>query len=228
MSEVQSFFEPLPPPKADNLIQNCVLDHVKLALAAAESVTVMKVNLENRSSSNKTYIIMSSPKEELIGKICTFSCTMGTQLFFFKSKVAKDKIGFYLADTFTIYELKRRRHIRFNIPPEWNKKCSIFIDARKTMKVQADIVNLSLSGLRFALQSQLPEFRMHQKLSLSFQIHKRSEVQVQAEVVFVKKNAASGPILGVEFVDLSPLSEDKILNLCDDLSRYNLLKFKSA
>lgn len=228
MSEVQNFFEPLAPPKADNLIQNCVLDQVKLALAAEGSVVVMKVSLQNKSSSSKIYVLMSSPKEEIVGKVCTFSCTMGTQLFFFKSKVAKDRVGFYLADTFTIYELKRRRHIRFNIPPEWAKKCSIFIDARKTMKVPAEIINLSLSGLRFSLQSQIPEFRMHQKLALSFQIHKRSEVLCQAEVVFVKKNAATGPILGVEFVELSPLSEDKILNICDDLSRYNVLKFKSA
>lgn len=229
MSHAVDYFNPLTLDEANAVFKKCIHEKINCtlavdlaaALSSAESIqkkVVLNVLFDNKLLANKFYIILKS-SHELENTVGSFNLKLGTRMFFFKSTISKDAKGFFIADNVQMFELKRRRHERFEIPADWSQSCSVFIENKKDFKLDAQILDVSLSGVRLFLKAQLPEFKTDQKISFVFQIHKRGEVMLTGAIRFVKKDSNFFQTLGVEFQNLTPLLESKIQNTCEDLER---------
>mgnify|MGYP002357531966 FL=1 len=127
-----------------------------------------------------------------------------------------------------MYELQRRKHTRFDIPDEWLQSCSIYQSLKKAPQIGASVVNISWSGLRLKVGPQLPECKLNQEIQFTLRIHRRAEFLATGEIVYIKKNKKTGPLLGIQFKNTSHLLESKVQNICDDLLRYFVLKQKNT
>jgi len=78
------------------------------------------------------------------------------------------------------------------------------------------------------VNSDLAIFQKDNNVILSLKVGKRSVFYVACDIKFVGRKNRSNPELGLEFAGLNPLKQDKILNICEDLSRayFNNLKSK--
>lgn len=230
MSHAVDYFNPLTFDEANSVFKKCIHEKIYCTLAfdsadtasSTESIkknkVVLNVLFDNKLLANKFYIILKS-SDHLENVVGSFNLKLGTRMFFFKSTIAKDLKGFFITDTVQMFELKRRRHERFEIPADWSQSCNVFIENTKDLKLDARIIDISLSGVRLFLKAQLPDFKTEQKISFIFQIHKRGEVMVTGIVRFVKKDSNFFQTLGIEFQNLTPLLESKIQNTCEDLER---------
>ncbi len=236
MGHAVDYFNPLSTEDANAVIKKCIQENIfctlavdlATALAAPESIqkkVVLNILFDNKLLVNKFYIVLKS-SHDLENTVGSFNLKLGTRMFFFKSLISKDVKGFFIADNVQMFELKRRRHERYEIPADWSQSCSVFIENKKDFKLDAKIIDISLSGVRLFLKAQLPEFKTEQKISFVFQIHKRGEVMITGTIRFVKKDLNFCQTLGIEFQNLTPLLESKIQNTCEDLERNLKIKVR--
>ena len=78
-------------------------------------------------------------------------------------------------------------------------------------------MDISLSGIRIHILTELPRYEKGQKISAQFKLHRRSLVSVDAVIQHVKYNYHGGQLMGVQYVHKTPLISSKIANICDDL-----------
>ena len=214
------YFNPLTLNEGQSILKNCVIEQTMFAIAIDIQGTqaVINTNIDNRLLANRFYLTFSTP-HQVDGKTGSFSFKLGTRIFFFKSEIYKDPKGYYIQDNMTIYELRRRRHERFQIPKDFSQACSVFADKSKESKLSAHIIDLSLSGIRLYLKSQHPEYTPGQRISFSFQVEKRGEILALGLVRYAKRDPSGFQTLGIEFVNVTPLFQNKVQNVCDDLER---------
>jgi PilZ domain len=212
------FFNPLSPFDGVSILKNCVLEQVQFAIAVDLQGTqaVINTRIDNRLSVDKFYLVFAT-NHQVENRVGSFSFKLGTRIFFFKSDILKDEKGYYITDKMTIFELRRRRHERFNIPQNFAQTCTVFLDKGK--EVKAHIVDISVSGIRLYITGGITEFLVDGRISFLFQVEKRGEVMCQGLVRFAKRDPRGLQILGIEFVQLTALLQSKIQNVCEDLER---------
>jgi len=217
---MQDFFEKLPKLDKDSIILNGAFEKCQLTIQSDKMPNVVKVKFMLTQHFNLTRIYLV-PSEicELKDKICAFSFRIGTRVYFFKAKIFMDGKGFYVDPDFDLFELKRRRHIRFEIPESYPYECLVVTPMNRNIKLKAEIINFSESGIRIRVQSDLAIFQKDNSVILSMKIGKRAVFYVACDIKFVGRKTKAYPELGLAFVGLNPLKRDKILNICEDLSR---------
>ncbi len=151
------------------------------------------------------------------GLEATFKVNIGTDLFFFKSKIKLEKKSFIIEGPFKLFKLVRRKNTRYIIPDVWAQSGFIVSAEKKMLNSKIRLVDMSLSGIRIHVLTELPRYEKMQKISLQFKLHKRAVIVVDALIQHVKYGYQGGQLLGVQFVLLTPLVQSKIANICDDL-----------
>ncbi len=226
-SQAVDFFNPLTPHEGQSILKNCVLEQTMFAIAIDIQGTqaVINTQIDNRLLANRFYLTFAT-HHPVEGRTGSFSFKLGTRIFFFKSDILKDNKGYYIADNMTIYELRRRRHERFILPKDFSQNCTIFDDKAKDTKLNAYIVDISLSGIRLYIRAQSPEYKVGSRISFSFQIEKRGEILALGTVRFAKIDQYGFQTLGIEFVNTTPLFQNKVQNVCDDLQRNLSVRLK--
>ncbi len=149
----------------------------------------------------------------------TFKVIVGTDLFFFKSKISLEKKSFIIEGPFKLFKLVRRKNTRYIIPETWTQTGFIVSAENKMLNSRIRLVDMSLSGIRIHVLTELPRYEKMQKISLQFKLHKRALIAVDALIQHVKYGYQGGQLLGVQFVLVTPLVQSKISNICDDLVR---------
>jgi len=216
MSNLTDFFDPLAQKESLDILKKCILEKtVLVVLQDKEGSSIAHIRLINKLILNR-FDINTKEEINLKDRVGSFSFSLGTRVFFFKTKIFQDKDIFYISSDLEIFELKRRRDERFNVPEDWRQHCAIYVDAQSKLKVPALVKDISASGIRLIVMAQLPEFKSKQKISFHFQINKRAEILATGIIHFHKKNP-NHQILGIEFVHVTPLFQSKVQNVCSDL-----------
>lgn len=216
---MQNFFEKLSKAEVESILRKGIFDKTQLTIDgnSSEVVRILLTSVELEKS-KKLYII---PQEiyELKDKTCAFSFRLGTRIFFFKAKVLQDGKGFYVQSGFDLLELRRRRHVRFEVPENFPHECYVITSLNKSTRVEARIVNFSESGMKLEVMADLSSLQRGSGVIVSLQIGKRAVFLVGCQIRFVSRRPRENPQLGLEFVNLTDIKKSRILNVCEDLTR---------
>jgi c-di-GMP-binding flagellar brake protein YcgR len=120
-----------------------------------------------------------------------------------------------------VIQLKRRREPRFNIPKKWPQSASILIGAPQPEFIKCNVVDISLSGIRFEILQQHPEYKREDIIKIKFQIYKRAEVSTLAIVRFILVRPNASSILGLEFAEISNIQKERVAHIVQDIHLYN-------
>lgn len=194
--------------------------HSRSALQIKPSSSQKVINIKlNRTTGQRNFRIISDHAGPLVGEDVTVKVSLDSRLFFIKSTVSQDGHGLFLSGYENFFELVRRRRPRFRIPDSWSQQAVIHaLDTSYDIKSKAHIIELSSEGMKLVVDPELPRYEKNQNIKVFFKIFRRAEVVVHARVVHIKKNTSGGPTLGVQFVPVSKLVQNKIQNVCDDLA----------
>lgn len=216
---MQNFFEKLSNKDTENILKKGIFEKPQLTVDGRSNQPVrIAFSAVEIETSRKLYII---PQEiaELKDKLCAFSFRIGTRVYFFKDKVLQDGKGFYLPLGFELLELRRRRHVRFDVPESYEHECSIITSANKSAKVEAKLLNFSESGAKLAVGADLALYQKGGGVIVSFKVGRRAAFLVGCQIRFVSRKLTHNTELGVEFTNLTETKKSRILNICEDLTR---------
>lgn len=217
---MQNFFEKLPKSEAENIYKKNVFEKCQITIDGRTN-DIVPVNMISSEVEKfgKLYVL---PLEviELKDKMCAFSFRIGTRVFFFKAKMLMDGKGFYVATSgLEMLELRRRRHVRFEVPDSFPHECYVITSLNKNARVEARLLNFSESGAKMVVTADLVLFQKGSGVIISMKVGKRAVFLVGSVIRFVSRKPKENPELGVEFVNLTEIKKSRILNVCEDLTR---------
>ncbi len=225
MSHALDHISKLKPAESKDVLTRGLREKLVVACTVNEELKVYDLSFYGELKKDR--IILSSKRWlELKNKSCAFSMRVDTQVYFFKTKVYADENEVYLKNDFDIFELKRRRDIRYIIPYEWPQNAAIIIGSKKDKKMAANIIDLSISGIKLQLLAQIPEIKIGQKIAFTIKIHRRSIAYLNGTVRHSRRVKNQLPKIGVEIEVSSELLKDKLNNICSDIVRFALLSKK--
>jgi len=216
---MQNFFEKLPKTEIESIFRKNIFDKCQITIDGKVN-DVVRVNLTSSEVEKfgKLYIL---PLEvyELKDRICAFSFRIGTRVFFFKAKILMDGKGFYVQSNMEMLELRRRRHVRFDVPDDFPHEVYVITSLNKSARVEAKLLNFSESGAKMIVMADLVLFQKGSGVILSVKVGKRAVFLVGCVIRFVSRKPKENPELGLEFVNLTEIKKSRILNVCEDLTR---------
>lgn len=217
---MNNFFEKLPKSEVENIYKRNVFNKCQITIDGKVS-DIVPVNLTSCEVEKfKKLYILPLDVYELKDKLCAFSFRIGTRIFFFKAKTLQDSKGFYVSTTgLDLLELRRRRHVRFEIPENLEYECSVITSLNKSSSVEAQLINFSESGVKVAVMADLVLFQKGANIILSLKVGKRALFLVGCVIRFISRKPKENIELGVEFVNLTDIKKSRILNVCEDISR---------
>lgn len=217
---MQNFFEKLNKLDVEALLKKNFFEKAQLTVQTVSGPRILKVKLicANNDKFGKIYILPQEV-EELAHKVCAFSFRVGTQVYFFKEKIQFDNKGFFAQVGFEIFELRRRRHVRYEVLENFDYEAFMFLEADQKNKFDIQLINFSESGARFTISLDLALFQKGNHVNIAFKVGKRAAFSVAAQIKFVGRKPKENPVIGAEFVKLDLLTKNKILSICEDLTR---------
>lgn len=225
MSHALEHISKLKPAESQDVLTRGLREKLVVACTVNEELKVYDLSFYGELKKDR--IVLSSKRWlELKNKSCAFSMRVDTQVYFFKTKVYADENEVYLKNDFDIFELKRRRDIRYIIPYEWPQNAALIIGSKKDKKMAANIIDMSISGIKLQLLAQIPEIKIGQKIAFTIKIHRRSIAYLNGTVRHSRRVKNQLPLIGVEIEVTSELLKDKLNNICSDIVRFALLSKK--
>ena len=225
MSHALEHIQKLTPEESLGVLARGMREKLVVACTVNEELKVYDLSLYGELKRDR--IVFDSKRwAELKNKTCAFSLKIDTQVYFFKAKVHSDGDEIYLKSNFELFELRRRKDIRYTIPYEWPQSAAIIIGSKKDKKMAANILDLSASGIKMQLSAQLPEIKTGQKIAFTIKIHRRAIAYLNGVVRHSRRVRGQLSIIGVEFDLVTPLLKDKINNICSDIVRFGMLSRK--
>lgn len=215
---MQNFFEKLPKSEIESIYKKNTFEKCQVTIEGEATLPVTLTATEVEKF-GKLYIL---PHEayEFRDKLSAFSFRMGTRVFFFKGKISQDGKGFYVSTSeIDLLELRRRRHVRFEIPDSFQYECHLITSLNKSARIEAKLINFSESGAKMVVGADLVLFQKGTSVVVSLQVGKRAGFLVAGVLQFVSRKPKENPELGLEFTNLTEIKKSRILNVCEDLSR---------
>ncbi|MFN3454438.1 MAG: PilZ domain-containing protein [Pseudobdellovibrio sp.] len=215
-----NFFEKLPKSEVENILKKKQFERSQLTVNTLRGPVVVKIDIVI-SDNDKFGRVRILPSEvyPLRNEVCAVSFRIGTRVYFFKGKIEMDDMGFFMDMGFDLIELRRRRHIRFEVPSEYPYQCYVHPSDNEDAKVQAKIINFSESGLRIAVETDLISFQKGNEIALSLKSGNRATFFIGAVIRFTGRRLKENPELGLEFLDVDDTKNYRRLDVCEDLSR---------
>lgn len=209
---------------AKNTVQ--ILDAIKqrklaIKIKAPESDKIESVSLYATSLIN-TFNLLFRKDLKIANELVAFKVAIGTDIYFFKTIVHVKNATHYIKTPFQIFKLVRRINTRYVIPATWPQSGMILASKKKMLNTKMRIIEISQTGVRMHVLNQLPHYEKDQQIRMQFKMYRRSEVTVNGIVRHVKHNYKDGQLLGVEFIEETLLSRDKIKSICEDLVHHQL------
>ena len=135
---------------------------------------------------------------------------LGTEVFFVKTKLKRYLNRVYFEKSSKIIQLKRRKEPRYVIPKKWTQAASI-------SGIACVVQDISMSGIRFECVDQAVTFKTKEAVKIQFQIYKRGAVEVEAMVHFFLSRAGQSSLIGMEFLNITEVQQEKIKSVIDDI-----------
>jgi hypothetical protein len=146
---------------------------------------------------------------------------VGTEVYFVKTFIKSHMGRYYFDMNSKVIQLKRRREPRFVIPKKWAQSSGIVMGATRPEPIKCNVMDISLSGIRFEVLQQHPEYKRDDIIKIKFQIYKRAEVATLAIVRFVLVRPNASSILGLEFAEISSVQKERVAHIIQDIHLFN-------
>ena len=216
----QNFFEKLSKQEVEHIFKKGLFEKCQVSCVEGKVTHIIPVQIVaiDGEKFGRLHVL---PQEvyELKDKTCAFSFRLGTRVFFFKAKIMMDGKGFFVEVGFDLLELRRRRHVRFDVPESFAHESYVITSVNKSAKIEALLLNFSESGAKILVKSDLVMFQKGNGVILSLKVGKRATFLVGCQIRFVSRRPKENPEIGLEFVNLTEIKISRILNICEDLSR---------
>jgi hypothetical protein len=188
---------------------------IPVHLKFADQKKIYSVRLA-RTGQQKNFRLEDFRSEQLSEAEATLKIVDGERLFFLKTQVRRKDESYYLDGLDNFFELVRRKKPRFRIPAQWSQTAEI--QAGGGPRVQAEVREVSVMGMRLKISPLIPRFEKTQKIKLRFKIYRRAELTVEAEIIHLQKSSEGGPVVGLQFIGVTNLQQSKLQSICDDLA----------
>ena len=221
MASVLDHLKELASNNIDSLFYNTIRMRHRVSFKIENSEVIYKGQLL-RSSEKWRFQLVSPIFENKFEKTveATFKLETAQGTYFYKSYIQWIDNEMTLIGPFKVYQLTRRKNIRFSVPKEWNQSISFNAYEMRKVKNTGKIIDFSVSGLRVIVDQELPIYQRNQELRVQFKIFRRAEITLKAVIKHIKRNSQKRQELGLEFIDLPGNIQNRIDGICDDLSHF--------
>lgn len=196
-------------------------NRIEIHLKEQDSDAIVKTTLF-KNAARKQFYVENKKLNFDKNNVVTFKIIIDKKLFFLKTTVRKGNQEYFFENFEHMFELIRRKKPRYMIPEHWAQMVRVSAaDAPVNLKSPGTILDMSRTGMRLFVRSDLPRYQKNQIVNLYFKVYRRAEILVKSKIVYVQNDPDGGaPIVGLEFSDNSILIGNKIQNVCDDLAFY--------
>lgn len=215
-------FKKVSRPEVDRILAHGVFQKSQLSLNYTHMQKVVKVKLITIPEDMfRRIYILPQEAEEIKDKLCAFSFKIGTQMYFFKSRIKFNSRGFYVdSPRDGAYELARRKHIRFDVNPDFPISCSVVVSSDGKAKVTGQLLNISAAGASMSLGEDESLLKKNHIVHTLIKPQQSAGFTVQGSIRYVKKKAGKRTEVGLEFLSLDDVQNSKINTICEELSFY--------
>ena len=145
---------------------------------------------------------------------------------FFMQTELHFEVGWAVADiSGDLFQLQRRANARFIMPAEYGATYILTSHEGKKYFVDCVVKDVSAGGFKMEVPATHPDFRIGEVLKGSLRLGQRRPMDFDTEVRFVQKTAEGAHTLGVQFLNIDHVMENRLLSLMMDLQRELYLKF---
>jgi hypothetical protein len=146
---------------------------------------------------------------------------VGTEVYFIKTCIKNYLNRYYFDMTTKVIQLKRRREPRYLVPKKWTQSAAIVIGTTRTELIKCNVIDISLSGIRFEVLQQHREYKRDDIIKIKFQIYKRADVTTLAHVRFVLVRQNASTVLGLEFAEISNVHKERVALIIQDIHLFD-------
>jgi len=206
--------------KSLEMISQCYSQKSALYFKSDTSASMIKAVVD--SLSDKKVLLNIEPVDASVSLDTNVSMkfNIGTEVFFIKAPIKKFMNKYYFDLNSKVIQLKRRKEPRYQIPKKWSQSAFVMNLLPDIRLVNAVVHDISLSGIRLEVLNPMVSLTLEQIISIQFQIYKRSEISCDAIVRFCHKKDQQGVLVGLEFIRLKPIQQNKIASIVEDLMTY--------
>lgn len=213
------------------VLHQVIATRTEVQVKIADNSRIIRTTL--KKIGERKHFYMTSAPDLFVDRVeVTIKIIIQDKLFFLKTEIKKFQGAVYFDTYENMFELIRRKNPRFHVPKQWPQSAYIqltdsliiqpkkiqYLELTKSLTALATIQEISKSGMKLNIAAEIPRYEKNQTIIIRFKIFRRAEIQVHAKVIHIKKNAETGPTVGVQFMDDSILLKNKIQNICDDLA----------
>jgi c-di-GMP-binding flagellar brake protein YcgR len=148
-----------------------------------------------------------------------------TERYFMQTELSFE-VGWAVMDiSGDLFQLQRRANARFVMPPEYGAVYILMSHEGKKYFLDCPLKDISAGGFKMEVPATHPDFRMGEVLKGSLRLGQRRPMEFETEVRFVQKNPEGVHVLGVQFLNIDHVMENRLLSLMMDLQRELYLKY---
>lgn len=123
-----------------------------------------------------------------------------------------------------LFQLQRRANARFIMPEGYSAVYILTAHEGKKYFVDCIVKDVSAGGLKLEVPITHPDFRIGEVLKGSLRLGTRRPMEFDVEVRFARKTEKNH-VVGVQFLNVNHVLENRLLSLMMDLQRELFLKF---
>ena len=207
----------IPEMEALQMISQSMIGQVEFSIKLEKSIQTYTAKID-KIGQGKIFFRPKTPlKESIEVQVGTIKFFVGTEVFFLKSQVEFLNGCFTIPHQTKIIQFKRRKFIRYVIPPKWNQTAALRSFETK-FKLNAKVLDISLGGIRLEVTEPITTpIGKGEIYRIQFQIFKRGETLCDGEIKFIGPRPNGVTLIGLEFRNLSESHQSRIQSVIDDI-----------
>lgn len=217
MKGVLEYLSEISVDQSEKLLRNLVSDQVVMQARLNDDDKIISTYFLKKEDKAKFYL---QGRGQYRSQLVTFKVEIDTDVYFFKTTLGEEAQKNFIQAPIKIFRLVRRKERRYRIPEKWNHLALLLASDQMKLNTRADILEISTSGIKIFVRSDVLKLEKDHLIKVQFKIHKRAEITASGIIRHLRRNKGGGFTLGVEFVKNSNLIQGKIQNVCEDLFFY--------
>lgn len=184
-------------------------------------ISLIAFRVDANSSLYCATVLEDSPLKKGQSVIVNFA--IKNERYFFLTIVGfEDEVPFLKIDV-DLFQLQRRKNMRFAVPAYYNATVSIIELNGKSLFIESRVLDIGAGGCRVLIEKAEPIFKMDDKLIIVLHMGHRRPLQFQIEVRFVKMDEAK-QVMGLQYLGRDSTMENKLLTMMTDFQRELYMK----
>lgn len=151
-----------------------------------------------------------------------------SERYFFQSELSFNSGWAVLKIDADLFQLQRRTNARIDIPDKYEAIFTLHRHNGKSYFLESRIKDVSAGGLKIEMPLGAPELVVGEKVKGTMRLGARRAIEFELEVRFSQRKDIQGSlfhVVGLQFLNVEHLLENRLLSLMMDLQRELYLKY---